>query len=161
MKEEVESVFFDYDTQSLTKNITFYTDLDIRIDGKNPNNKYKKEFPDWMPDFIKTRKAILESMGLELIEVRHKPSSSRRGHHFVWDCHSKKKLSDTQVNMTQFLLNDCIVRCAINRQRILRGVKRWNKIFSRVVWKKEQMLTKKCKNCRLRRAVNSFMERKE
>ena len=103
--------------------LIFKTDLDIKL-GKKQMKKY-----------IQTRKAIIGSLGYELLRYRVEPSS-KRGHHFWWICKGKNLLP-SQINFMQFLLGDDWGRCLINSRRIKRGVKEWNKIFDHVIWRRK------------------------
>lgn len=88
----------------------------------------------WMEEFISTRRAILQSLDFEVVDVVVR--DTERGHHFWFHIISKKELEDMEINKLQFLLGDDVGRVLINAYRIKRGVKRWNKLFSRVLWRK-------------------------
>lgn len=100
----------------------FKTDLDVKLN--------KKEMELW----IETRKLILKHLGFKVEKVIVRNSS--RGHHFWW--HVKgKKLKAQEINFIQLLLGDDMGRYYINKRRIERGVKNWNKLFSEVLWKRK------------------------
>ena len=101
--------------------------LKIDVDLKLPSK--------WLEMFIKSRKVMLEGLGFEVEEIVER--ETERGHHFWIKINSKKKLSDMDINMLQFLCSDDWGRVIINAYRIKRGVKKWNKLFSKVIWRKK------------------------
>ncbi|MCM8802828.1 MAG: hypothetical protein NC827_05930 [Candidatus Omnitrophica bacterium] len=99
----------------------------LKIDIDYKPNQY------WLNKWIKTRKFILERMKCKVL--RTNIFETKRGFHayFVID----KKLNDNQLNMLQFLLGDDATRVKINEWRIKRGIRRWNKLFSKILWRKK------------------------
>ena len=102
--------------------------LKIDVDLKLPKK--------WLEMFIKSRKVMLEGLGFEVEEIVER--ETERGHHFWIRINSKKKLSDMDINMLQFLCSDDWGRVIINAYRIKRGVKKWNKLFSKVICNDEK-----------------------
>ena len=87
---------------------------------------------EWMAMWLETRGLILAKYGMKVLKVL--PHESSRGVNFF--IHVDRKLSDMEILLFQFLLGDDPTRCKINRWRIDRGVKNWNKIFSRKLYRK-------------------------
>jgi hypothetical protein len=92
----------------------------------------------WLNKWIKTRKFILERLNCKVL--RTNIFKTKRGFHayFVID----RKLSDVSMNMLQFLLGDDATRVKINEWRIKRKIKRWNKLFSKVLFRKKAKVVK-------------------
>ncbi len=120
-------------------------DIDLRLDKWH-----------WFEDYIRTVRAILKEFGYPVVKVRFEESSSKRGFHFWFTIQSSRKISDAYLNRLQFFCYDDRTRVVINRIRIRKGVKVWNKLFSKVVWKKE--LEDPCKSCRLMRYVREAVK---
>ena len=105
----------------------FKVDVDIKV-------------PDsWLKNWIKTRKAILKSLGFKVKNIKVVDSSLRGFHTYIL-AETKKKLSPTECNMVQFLLGDDTSRVLINQRRIARGIdwRTGNKLFSDVLWRKKE-----------------------
>jgi len=92
---------------------------------------------EWIEKWKISRVALLKSLGIEVKEII--TQESKRGYHHWIHCESKKELSDEEINMLQFLCGDDPGRVYINSLRIKRGVKNWNKLFSKVLWRKAVM----------------------
>ena len=103
----------------------------------------------WREEWIETRKLILNHLGYKVVKVVEEPSSSRRGSHY-W-LHLDKKVSDMTLVRLSYLLGDDETRTRINFLRVKRGIKNWNKLFSKVVWRSEP--NEICKKCHLRKRV--------
>lgn len=88
---------------------------------------------DWLKDWIETRKIILQSMSLNVEYI--KVFKTTRGLHVYIKV--SNKLSDRKINKLQFLLGDDQTRVRINQWRIERGVKNWNKLFHKVIYRKK------------------------
>lgn len=112
----------------------------------------------WMQIWRREKTTMLEHMNLEVTDIIIKPSPSKRGGHHLWlHVLSEKELTDEEVNMLQWLLNDCPTRVWINQLRIERGLRKWwNKIFHHHLWNKP--LPKNCQKCRLRYYINQMRE---
>jgi len=120
-----------------SNSVVFITDVDYRID------ELGEEF---MEKYIETRRAILERLGIRLIEALYRPSPSGRGLHFWWHCEVDGELSDEDVNNIQLLLGDDVTRWWINRLRIMFGMSgMWNKCFSLA----ERRRSERCDRCRI------------
>ena len=102
---------------------TLKIDLDLKLPEK------------WLELFIKSRKIMLEGLGFKVEEIVYR--ESLRGFHFWIRIESEKRLNDMDINLLQFLCNDDVGRVVINAYRIKRGVKNWNKLFSKVIWRKK------------------------
>ena len=59
-----------------------------------------------------------------------------RGYHYY--IHLYKDVSPETANALQFLCGDDHTRVKINQWRIERGVKHWNKMFHRVLWRRKR-----------------------
>jgi len=97
-------------------------DMDIR-----PSSK-------WMTKWINTRYHILGMLGYAVEYVKTFKSSKRGLHIYIM---LKKDVDAETLNMLQFLLGDDQTRVKINQWRIKRGVKRWNKLFHKVLYRKK------------------------
>lgn len=104
--------------------------LKIDIDFKPPE--------EWLERWIDTRYVILEDMCYTVNRIsRHETT---KGQNFFIEI--DKELPPTEINMLQFLLGDDHTRVKINQWRIERGIKHWNKIFDRKLFrKKAKMIT--------------------
>lgn len=101
----------------------------------------------WLELYIKSRIALLKSIGYTVDKIIYKKSSSKKGYHF-W-IHLKEDVKDdNELNMLQFLCGDDPVRVKINMIRIKTGHREWNVLFD-IVMKK--YISEKCKKCRLRK----------
>lgn len=102
----------------------------------------------WLKLWIKTRKAILKSLGLKPVEVNVR--NSERGFHVWVHAESENKLTPTECNFVQWLLGDDLGRVIINQRRIARGMdwREFNKLFSEVIWRSKH----KC-NCSIHKKI--------
>lgn len=87
---------------------------------------------EWMQQWIETRGLILAHFGIKITKIL--PHKSSRGTNFF--IHIDKQLIDMEILFLQFLLGDDSTRCKINKWRIERGIKHWNKIFSSKIYRK-------------------------
>jgi len=101
----------------------------VDLDKREPFERYKEKW-------IETRKLILEHLGFKIYHIDYELSGTGRGYHVFFICDSERELTDDEINCIQFLLGDDIGRVAINIKRIERGIKYWNKMFSKVLWKR-------------------------
>lgn len=86
----------------------------------------------WLGYWEQTRKILLREMGYTLNRmVRHKTTKGQN--YFI---EIAEDLPPEVINLIQFLLGDDHTRVKINAWRIERGIKRWNKIFDRKLWRK-------------------------
>jgi len=100
--------------------------------------------------------AMLDRMNLQAERIITTPSPSREGGIHIWlHVLSARKLYETDINMLQWLCNDCPTRVWINSLRIDRGLRvYWNKLFTRHLWRKP--LPEQCEKCRLRYYLNKM-----
>jgi len=104
----------------------------------------------WIKTWNKTIPAMLTALRIKVERIIMKQKG--RGYHIWVHSTTSRKLTEDQVNMVQWLLNDDVTRVRINRLRTRRGMKRfWSKIFSHVVWRKP--LPKNCQTCHLRQVL--------
>ena len=129
----------------------FTTTLKIDVDLLIP----KTLIGEWK----RSRAAILASLSYDCVDVVLRPSDSRKGFHAFITLLSTRKLSEKRKCELQFLLGDDQKRCDINFNRIRLGVKRWNKLFSRVGWRSE--LSPQCKKCWLRKRIKLTLKKKK
>lgn len=87
----------------------------------------------WVQEWKVTRRQILACMDFEVekIEAFH----NTRGMHFYIKLN--KEVSDREGNRLQFLLGDDSTRVKINNWRIDKGIKHWNKLFSKVLYRRK------------------------
>jgi len=88
---------------------------------------------EWLDDWIRTRKMICWSM-LYQVEAIDVFETTRGLHVYI---RVKQKLKDEEINWIQFLLGDDHTRVKINQWRIKRGMKHWNKLFHKVLYRKK------------------------
>lgn len=100
------------------------TVLKIDIDAKFPE--------EWFSKWIDTRISLLKSMGYVVGHIF--PHETTKGRNFF--IHIKPDCDANTTNMLQFLLGDDHTRVKINAWRISRGIKHWNKIFDRKLWRR-------------------------
>ena len=135
----------------MSKTEIFKLDLDTKlIDEKG-----------WKDAWVKTRKNILKELGFKLENVIIQKSSSR-GYH-VW-IHAKpikkKNITEEERVKIQWLLGDDESRAWLCLQRCRAGVVTYNKLFSKVFFRKKP--PKRCLECGLRRRVLELLgENKE
>jgi hypothetical protein len=95
-------------------------DVDIRLDKA------------LLQDFIKTRKAIIETLGLILNSVAYQ--KTKKGYHFWFTI--EQELTNKQLCDLQFLLGDDQNRCKFNYLRLEANCfKQFNVLFS---WKEKK-----------------------
>jgi len=99
--------------------------LKIDLDIKPPD--------EWMTKWIQTRWAILGALGYPFAGLRM--FETKRGLHIY--AMLEKDVDDKTANMLQFLLGDDHTRVKINEWRIKKGIKRWNKLFHRVLYRRK------------------------
>ena len=90
--------------------------------------------PTWRELWEKTRELMLTSMGLTM--KRMAMHETTKGQNYFIEV--AEKLTPEGTNLLQLLLGDDHTRVKINAWRIERGIKRWNKIFDRKLWRKKQ-----------------------
>lgn len=99
--------------------------LKLDIDWKAP--------AEWREKWRVTRLGMLFGLGYDIAKVLE--YETNRGYHYY--IHISKDVDDATANYLQFLLGDDATRVKINQWRIERGIKHWNKLFSRVLWKRK------------------------
>ena len=119
-------------------------DVDLRIDRWGWIDKYKK--------FVA---AGLKSLGYGVEKIVVRESDSKKGLH-IW-IHLDREVDDRTKNMLQFLCCDDRTRVRINYYRIEAGVKNWNKLFSKVLYRRP--LEPPCSECRLIKYLKEVEER--
>ena len=120
--------------------------LKVDLDWIPPEN--------WFKEWISTRKKILEHMEIYLYGAKWRQSSSGKGLHIWFYVTTQKRLGDEDINRLQFLCGDDITRVKINYLRNKRGVKEWNKLFSKVLWKAKPR--GKCAKCEILRFLKDL-----
>ena len=104
--------------------------LKIDLDWKPPDR--------WLKAWIETRIKMLKNLGHPA--KRYDVFKTTRGLHIYFRLFDD--VSDEEANFLQFLLGDDITRVKINQWRIKRGIKRWNKLFHKVLFRrKSKVLT--------------------
>jgi hypothetical protein len=100
--------------------------------------------------FKETRRAVVKALGNDVADIIVRRSPSGRGVH-AW-IHLKKPIaSDEEWLKYSLLLGDDPGRVYINSLRAKRGVREFDKIFSKHIWTKP--IDEKCEECWLRRWV--------
>lgn len=107
----------------------------------------------WLDLWVKTRKAILECLGMKVDKII--VNESERGFHAWVHARTKTKLTPTECNFVQWILGDDTGRVRINQRRIYLGFdwKKFNKLFSEVIWRKKH----KC-NCIIHQKILMRMD---
>jgi len=103
----------------------------IDKDNKLPFDKFKKDWLNLVRD-------ILEKEKLKLVDVVVKESPSKRGYHIWVHAEGKRKLKNMDFVRIQYLLGDDETRAYLAIKRIERGIRHWNKMFSKIVWKRDE-----------------------
>lgn len=99
--------------------------LKIDIDFKPPK--------EWFDLWKQTRVLMLNYLGLRVEYI--KKFETRRGIHVYVKL--VEDVTDEDANLLQFLLGDDATRVKINQWRIKRGVRRWNKLFHKVLYRRK------------------------
>lgn len=84
---------------------------------------------EWLNEWINTRIRMLPP-----IEY-YKIFFGKRGFHVYFKLY--KDVSGEDANRLQFLLGDDATRVKINQWRIKRGIKHWNKLFHKVLYRRK------------------------
>jgi len=121
----------------------YIVDLDV-------DSSLLAENREWQRLFKETRVAIVRALGNDFSDIIIRPSPSGRGVH-VWVHLKKPIVTDEEWLLYSLLLGDDPGRVYINSLRVKRGIKDFNKIFSKHLWRKP--LDEKCEKCWLRRWV--------
>lgn len=121
--------------------------------------------PKWQEEYLETRRAILERLGIKVVKVIIRKSGEllpwivptggleqpkRPPHFHLWlHIETPKPLSDLERLKLQFLAGDDLGRCHINWLRITkRRSPLWDKLFGYIAWRRP--LEEPCKSCGLR-----------
>ena len=88
---------------------------------------------EWLNKWIDTREAIIEKSELSIEYCKVFPT--KRGFHAYFKLN--EDLPAEEINRLQFLLGDDATRVKINQWRIKRGIKRWNKLFHKVLYRRK------------------------
>jgi hypothetical protein len=104
----------------------------------------------WIRFWINAQMNTLQHIGVTPGELIMK-KRGKRGLHIWWHVSREKVLTEDEINMIQWILNDDVTRVRINRLRTRRGMKKmWNKLFSKVLWRKPlEALPVNCRKCRV------------
>jgi hypothetical protein len=92
-----------------------------------------KPSKQWLKEWVETRYFLLEKLGYRAVE--HDIFETTRGIHIYIKL--DREVSDREANKLQFLLGDDYTRVKINQWRIERGIKNWNKLFHKVLYRKK------------------------
>ena len=115
-----------------------FIDMDERIDEWS-----REDEVDWLACWRKAVEAVLSAFNLKAERIVLRESPSGRGLH-AW-IHLDREIPDMQANMLEWLCGGDLTRSRINRFRIKRGVKHWDKLFSKHLWRKP--VDEKCRRC--------------
>lgn len=92
-----------------------------------------KPTKEWLEEWLKSRIHIISLQGYTVEKTRK--FETRRGYHIYITLYND--LPDELINKLQFLCGDDHTRVKINQWRIKRKVKRWNKLFHRVLYRRK------------------------
>jgi hypothetical protein len=124
-------------------------------------------FEQWQPLWVSTRKAMLNSLGLKLVDVVARKSGDclpwrglnkpGKGYHVWLHVDSDHPLEALEKLKLQFLLGDDLGRVWINFLRITkRDNPNWEKIFGYIV--ERSPLPEPCGSCRLRKHLEELQQ---
>ena len=88
---------------------------------------------EWLMNWVNTRTEMLRKLGY-IIEY-FRIFKTKRGLHIYFKL--TKDVMAEEANRLQFLLGDDATRVKINQWRIKRGIKRWNKLFHKVLYRRK------------------------
>lgn len=97
---------------------------------------------EWLSEWEGTREDILFMEGYDIEYI--KLFQTKRGYHAYIKL--LQDVTDEEANRLQFLLGDDQTRVKINQWRIKRGIKRWNKLFHKVLYRRKPK-TLECYYC--------------
>jgi hypothetical protein len=100
----------------------------LKIDVDYKPSKY------WLSKWVATRCLILKEMGYKVLGVE--VFQTERGFHAYIKI--ENNVDDEELNMLQFLCGDDHTRVKINEWRIKRGIKDWNRLFHKVIYRKQE-----------------------
>jgi len=106
----------------------------VDLDLKPP-----KLWRDWWRE---TRLLMLGYLGYH-VERFNEFETSRGYHYYV---HLREDVDAETANLLQFLLGDDHTRVKINQWRIERGIRHWNKLFYKTLWRKKRKVIR-CYYC--------------
>jgi hypothetical protein len=101
---------------------------------------------EWLEVYFREKKAMLERLGFEVIDIIARKSDSQKGLHISFHIEGRE-LSLEEKNMLNWLCCDDPTRVKINILRIKRGIVYFSKLFSKVLWRKP--LEEPCASCKL------------
>ena len=102
--------------------------------------------PGWLEEWRRARRLVLEGLyGLEVL--RFYIDRTERGFHAWIHVASPRRLGDADVNRLQFVLGDDATRCKINADKIRNGIGDWNRLFSKVIWRRKSRYYVRCERC--------------
>jgi len=104
----------------------------------------------WKKSWVETRKIILKKLGFKFKKMVMQKSSNR-GYHIWLYVSSKKKIDEEERVKIQWLLGDDEARSWLCLQRCRAGIITYNKLFSKVFYRKKP--SKRCLECKLRKNV--------
>ena len=90
--------------------------------------------PDkWMKAWLASREWMLDMLGCTA--KKYRVFKTKRGMHVYFNLYND--VTAEEANYLQFMLGDDYTRVKINQWRIQRGIKRWNKLFHRVLYRRK------------------------
>ena len=114
-------------------------------------------FPEkWFEEWQNLKTAVLNQMGFKVEKIIVKKSPSGRGKHLWIHITTPKPLTDMEKLKLEWLMGDQQARVWINLQRIKRGVKKWDKLFTRHLWVKPP--DPKCRKCHIRKFIEETLK---
>jgi len=97
----------------------------------------KLTFDLFKEDWIKMVKSVLSNYGLKVVDVVIKESPSKRGYHIWVHAEGEVELKPIDIAKIQYIIGDDETRSYLAVLRIERGIAHWNKMFDKIIWKRE------------------------
>jgi hypothetical protein len=97
----------------------------------------KLTFDLFKEDWIKMVKNVLSNYGLKVVDVVIKESPSKRGYHIWIHAEGEVELKPIDIAKIQYIIGDDETRSYLAVLRIERGIAHWNKMFDKIIWKRE------------------------
>jgi len=97
----------------------------------------KLTFDLFKEDWIKMVETVLSNYGLKVVDVVIKESPSKRGYHIWVHAEGEVELKPIDIAKIQYIIGDDETRSYLAVLRIERGIAHWNKMFDKIIWKRE------------------------
>jgi len=97
----------------------------------------KLTFDLFKEDWIKMVETVLSNYGLKVVDIVIKESPSKRGYHIWVHAEGEVELKPIDIAKIQYIIGDDETRSYLAVLRIERGIAHWNKMFDKIIWKRE------------------------